>query len=505
MVNVQCSMEKIAQRLDALREEMRREHLGAFIFPSTDPHNSEYTADHWKGREWISGFNGSAGTAVVTLHAAALWTDSRYFIAADQQLEGTEYQLMRERVEGTPTIAEWLGKQLADERDKEVGLYGMDSTANAVQQLKSELRQHGGLTLRTNFDPLQRIWTNRPPLPMRPIVPQPIEYAGEDTVSKLARIRKALREQHADGMLMASLDDIAWTLNLRGSDVHCNPVFISYLLISTQTAILFVHEEKLTAEARQHLAANGVTTAPYTAVAEGLRRYPEYNILADPDEVSHTLMQAIQTNEIIRESSPVPMMKAVKNDAEQRGFRQAMIRDGVALVRFLRWLKPAVEAGGQTEMSVDRKLTALRAEQPLYQGLSFDTIAGYQAHGAIVHYEATPATDVPLKPEGLLLLDSGAQYIDGTTDITRTIALGPVSDEQRRIYTLVLKGHIQLQMLKFPDGASGTQLDAVARRGLWKSGLNFLHGTGHGVGSYLNVHEGPHQIRIIAQHPFMPV
>ena len=334
-----------------------------------------------------------------------------------------------------------------------------------------------------------------------------MEYAGEDTVSKLARIRKALREQHADGMLMASLDDIAWTLNLRGSDVHCNPVFISYLLISSQTATLFIYEEKLTAEARQHLTACGVATAPYTAITEGLRRYPDYNILADPDEVSYTLMKAIQSNELtshlsplishlLRASSPVPAMKAVKNDAEQRGFRQAMIRDGVALVRFLRWLKPAVEAGGQTEMSVDRKLTALRAEQPLYQGPSFDTIAGYQTHGAIVHYEATPETDVPLKPEGLLLLDSGAQYIDGTTDITRTIALGPVTDEQRRIYTLVLKGHIQLQMLKFPDGACGTQLDAVARRGLWKSGLNFLHGTGHGVGSYLNVHEGPHQIRM---------
>ena len=489
-------MEKIAQRIDALREEMRREHLSAFIFPSTDPHNSEYTADHWKGREWISGFNGSAGTAVVTLHAAALWTDSRYFIAAAQQLEGTEYQLMREKIEGTPTIAEWLGKQLAEERDKEVGLYGMDSTANDVQQLTTELRQHGGLTLRTNFDPLQRIWTNRPPIPMHPVVPQPLEYAGEETRSKLSRIRKALREQHADGMLMASLDDIAWTLNLRGGDVHCNPVFISYLLISSQTATLFIHEEKLTAEARQHLTSNGIATAPYTAIAEGLRRYPDYNILADPDEVSHTLMKAIQTKEIIKESSPVPAMKAVKNDAEQRGFRQAMIRDGVALVRFLRWLKPAVETGGQTEMSVDRKLTALRAEQPLYQGLSFDTIAGYQAHGAIVHYEATPETDAPLKPEGLLLLDSGSQYIDGTTDITRTIALGPVTDEQRRIYTLVLKGHIQLQLLKFPDGASGTQLDAVARRGLWKSGLNFLHGTGHGVGSYLNVHEGPHQIRM---------
>ncbi len=497
-------------KIESLRQEMRREQLFACIFPTTDPHNSEYTADHWKGREWISGFTGSAGTAVVTLTAAALWTDSRYFIAAAQQLEGTEFQLMRERIDGTPTIAEWLHTQhsqlssLNSKLSTEIAIDGSCCTTSSIDTLIQDLRQHGGLTLRTNIDLLQRLWTNRPAIPQAPVVPQPIEYAGEDVASKLTRIRRALRQVHADGMLMASLDDIAWTLNLRGADVHCNPVFVSFLLISSRSSTLFVDERKLTPAARQQLREAGVDTAPYTAVKEALRQYPDYNILADPDEVSYTLMQAIKTCRktvnsqllIVNSPSPVPAMKAVKNDAEQRGFRQAMIRDGVAIVRFLRWLKPAVEAGGQTEMSVDRKLTALRAEQPLYQGLSFDTIAGYQAHGAIVHYEATPATDVPLKPEGLLLLDSGAQYIDGTTDITRTIALGPVSDEQRRIYTLVLKGHIQLQMLKFPDGASGTQLDAVARRGLWKSGLNFLHGTGHGVGSYLNVHEGPHQIRM---------
>lgn len=489
-------MMTIQERIASLREEMQREHLAAFVFPTSDPHNSEYTADHWKGREWISGFNGSAGTAVVTRHSAALWTDSRYFIAAAQQLEGTEYQLMKEKVDGTPTIAEWLGRELADEVDKEVGIDGMTSTANDVEDLKEALRKHGGLTLRTNFDPLQRIWTNRPPVPMAAVVPQPLTFAGETVDSKLKRIRKALRELHADGMLMASLDDIAWTLNLRGGDVHCTPVFIGYLLISSQTATLYIYEEKLTAEARQSLTANGIATALYTDIIKGLRCYPDYNILADPDEVNHTLMKAIQTKEVIKEPSPVPAMKAVKNETEQEGFRNAMIRDGVALVKFLSWLKPAVEAGGQTEMSVSSKLEELRAQQPLYQGLSFDTIAGYEAHGAIVHYEATPDTDIPLRPEGLLLLDSGAQYQDGTTDITRTIALGPVTDQQRRIYTLVLKGHIQLQMLKFPDGASGTQLDAVARRGLWKSGLNFLHGTGHGVGSYLNVHEGPHQIRM---------
>lgn len=497
----------IAQRIDALREELRRENLFAFIFPSTDPHQSEYTADHWKGREWISGFNGSAGTAVVTLHSAALWTDSRYFIAAAQQLEGTEFQLMRERIDGTPTIAEWLGQECGP--GAEVALDGMCSSASAVKELIDELRKQGGITLRTNFDVLQRIWTDRPAIPTAPIVPQPLEYAGEDVASKLMRIRQALRQVHADGMLMASLDDIAWTLNLRGSDVHCNPVFVSYLLISTRSATLFVDEAKLTPAARQHLQQYGIATASYDAVKDGLRHYPDYNILADPDEVSDTLMHAIKYGKngqlsplnsqflnLISHPSPVPAMKAVKTEAEQQGFRQAMIRDGVALVRFLRWLKPAIAAGGQTEMSIDRKLTALRAEQPLYQSSSFDTIAAYQAHGAIVHYEATPDTDAPLRPEGLLLLDSGAQYIDGTTDITRTIALGPVTDRQRHIYTLVLKGHIQLQLLRFPDGASGTQLDAIARSPLWHEGLNFLHGTGHGVGAYLNVHEGPHQIRM---------
>ena len=502
-------MFNVQSKIDALREELQREHLFAFIFPTTDPHQSEYTADHWKGREWISGFNGSAGTAVVTLHSAALWTDSRYFIAAAQQLEGTEFQLMRECIDGTPTIAEWLHTQfsvLSSQFSTEVAIDGMTSSHAYVKALKDDLRKHGGLTLRTTFDPLQRLWTDRPPIPMAPIVPQPLEYAGEDVTSKLTRIRQALRQVHADGMIMASLDDIAWTLNLRGADVHCNPVFVSYLLISSRSATLFVHEQKLTPAARQQLQQYGIATAPYEAVKDAMRHYPDYNILADREEISDTLMHAIKygkngqlsplNSQIINLPSPVPAMKAVKTPAEQQGFRQAMLRDGIALVRFLRWLKPAVAAGGQTEMSIDRKLTALRAEQPLYQGLSFDTIAAYQAHGAIVHYEATPDTDAPLHPEGLLLLDSGAQYTDGTTDITRTIALGPVTDEQRRIYTLVLKGHIQLQLLRFPDGASGTQLDAIARRDLWQAGLNFLHGTGHGVGAYLSVHEGPHQIRM---------
>ena len=488
--------EEIAQRLSNLREIMQREHLDAFIFPSTDPHNSEYVPDRWKGREWISGFNGSAGTAVVTMHAAALWTDSRYFIAAEQQLAGTEFVLMRERVAGTPTIAEWLGKVLSDINGATVGVDGMVNTAADVEALIAGLRQQGGITVRTNFDPLAVIWTNQPPIPTTPIEVHSLEYAGESTTSKLSRIRMALRSLHADGMLVSALDDIAWTLNLRGSDVHCNPVFVSYLLIDTKTTTLFINDEKLTPDVKAYLTAQGVQTAPYNHIKDALRNYNEYNILLDPNVISYTLFKQVRTQEIVRASSPIPAMKAIKNEIEVEGFRRAMIRDGVALVKFLRWLQTAVVKGQETEISVAEKLTALRAEQPLFRGISFDTIAGYESHGAIVHYEATPETDAPLKPHGFLLLDSGAQYQDGTTDITRTIALGELTEEQREVYTLVLKGHIQLELAKFPSGASGTQIDALAREAMWRKGFNFLHGTGHGVGSFLNVHEGPHQIRM---------
>ena len=475
---------------------MKREHLSAFIFPSTDAHQSEYVADHWRGREWISGFNGSAGTAVVTMKSAALWTDSRYFLAAEEQLEGTEYQLMRLKIEGTPTIAEWLGKELQDVQSPEVGLDGMVNSYNYVKDLSYSLRKLGGITLRTNLDPLEQIWENRPSLPANPVEIQPLEYAGETLVSKVARIRKSLRELHADGMLVSALDDIAWTLNLRGTDVHCNPVFVSYLLIESDKVSLFVDDNKLSPEVKQYLQDNQVSLYKYNKVEKCLESYSEYNILLDGDETSYYLWKTVKCQEIVAAASPIPAMKAVKNKAEIEGYRSAMLKDGVAMVKFLKWLKPAVEAGGQTEISIDEKLTSLRAEQKLFRDISFDTIAGYAQHGAIVHYEATPETDVVLKPEGLILIDSGAQYQDGTTDITRTIALGAVSEEMKHIYTLVLKAHIQLELVKFPDGASGTQLDAVGRECMWREGYNFSHGTGHGVGSYLCVHEGPHQIRM---------
>lgn len=518
--------EIVNQRVEALREVMRREGLAAFIFPSTDPHQSEYVADHWKGREWISGFNGSAGTAVVTLTGAALWTDSRYFLAAEEQLRGTEFQLMKLKMPGPPTIAEWIGSQLSTPStlhhspSSEVGVDGTCMSAAEVRTLVAELRQQGGLTLRTNFDPLQQIWTDRPPIPEDKVTIHPLAYAGEATRDKIVRIRKALREQHADGMLMTALDDIAWTLNLRGTDVHCTPVFVSYLLISTTIVTLYVNRKKLTPEVEAYLQHEGVGVDDYANITRGLDDYFEYSILMDPEEVNYLLFKRGERREergekiglrgerhVVEAASPVKALKAVKNATEQAGFRSAMLRDGIALVKFLKWLDEAYWPNGanepnepnrpyETELSVDRQLTALRAEQPLYRDLSFDTIAAYGAHGAIVHYEATAESDIPLKAEGLLLLDSGAQYSDGTTDVTRTIALGPVSDEERRAYTLVLKGHLQLQNLKFPDGASGTQLDAVARMAMWREGMNYLHGTGHGVGSCLSVHEGPHQIRM---------
>ena len=499
-------MNEINQRIEDLRELMRREHLAACIFPSTDPHQGEYIPDHWKGREFISGFNGSAGTAVVTLHSAALWTDSRYFIAAAEQLKGTEYQLMKLKIEGTPTIAEWLGRECG--AGAEVCIDGWCSSASAVRELIADLRHEGGITVRTNLDPLRQIWRNRPVIPENPVEIYPLKYAGEPAREKMTRIREALRQLHADGMLMAALDDIAWTLNLRGTDVHCNPVFVAYLLISSKDVTLFVNQAKLTAEVSDYLKSEGIQVEDYEQVENGLKQYFEYNILLDPDEVNYRLYEIVKNKgrlndlpktEIVEEESPVKRMKTIKNETEIAGFRSAMLKDGIAMTKFLCWLSGYIgksEISELTEIAIDQKLTSLRAEQPLYRDISFDTIAGYGAHAAIVHYEATPETDIPLQPKGMLLLDSGAQYLDGTTDITRTIALGPLTEEEKKIYTLVLKGHIQIELCKFPSGASGTQIDILARKDMWREGLNYLHGTGHGVGTYLNVHEGPHQFRM---------
>lgn len=486
----------INERVAKLRSWMKENGFTAFVFPSSDPHNSEYVADYWKSREWISGFSGSAGTAVITLEHAVLWTDSRYFIAAEKELNGTGFQLMKLRVEGTPSVSEWLANELATCEAAVVGLDGNVNSFAEVAAMEQELATKGNITVRTDADPMAELWTDRPVIPDNEVQLHPLEYSGELTSSKISRVRKYLSEYGADGLLVTALDEIAWVLNLRGSDVHCNPVFVSYLLISPEKVTLYINNVKLSAEVNAYLASEKIDVDAYEAVVEGLRSYTGKSLLVDMTSTNYSLATAVPFEKLCSGGSPIVSMKAVKNKVEQDGFRAAMLRDGVAVVKFLAWLKSAVEAGGQTEISLDERLTALRAEQPKFKGISFDTIVGYEAHGAIVHYEATPETDIPVEPHGLVLIDSGAQYLDGTTDITRTIALGELTEEQRRVYTLVLKGHIQLDICRFPAGACGSQIDALARAPMWREGYNYMHGTGHGVGSYLNVHEGPHQIRM---------
>ena len=486
----------INERVGRLRSWMKENGFTAFVFPSSDPHNSEYVADHWKSREWISGFSGSAGTAVVTLEHAALWTDSRYFIAAEKELNGTGFQLMKLRVEGTPSVSEWLASELSTYERAVVGLDGNVNSFAEVAALEQELATKGNITVRTDADPMAELWTDRPVIPDNMVSLHPLEYSGESTSSKISRVRKHLLDCGADGLLVTALDEIAWVLNLRGSDVHCNPVFVSYLLIFPENITLYINNVKLPDDVKAYLMLEHIDVQAYESVVEGLRLYAGKSLLVDMSSTNYSLATAVPFKKVCSGVSPIASMKAVKNKVEQDGFRAAMLRDGVAVVKFLAWLKSAVEAGGQTEISLDDRLTALRAEQPKFKGISFDTIVGYEAHGAIVHYEATPETDIPVQPHGLVLIDSGAQYLDGTTDITRTIALGELSEEQRRVYTLVLKGHIQLDRCRFPAGACGSQIDALARAPMWREGYNYMHGTGHGVGSYLNVHEGPHQIRM---------
>lgn len=486
--------EIITNRVAALRTWMREHGLTAYIFPSTDPHSGEYVPDHWKSREWISGFNGSAGTAVVTLTRAALWTDSRYWLAAEEQTAGTPFQVVRcsRNVATADEMALWIKEE---GQDIAVGIDGWCVPLSYVRNLQHAMDRHH-MTLRTDLEPTAALWTDRPPLPDSPVGIHPLHYAGETADSKIMRIRKAIQAQGADATIITQLDDIAWTLNLRGTDVHCTPVFVSYLVIRPDTATLYIDPSKLTPDVEQYLQEIHVQTAPYASVTHDLGHNHELRYLIDPDTTNSTIAHAITTpSPVVEAECPVARMKTMKNASEIAGLRSAMLKDGVAMVRFLTQLSKS-DVRTFTEMSVDQKLTALRAEQPGFRDISFDTIAGYGPHAAIVHYEATPDTDVPLEPHGLLLLDSGAQYIDGTTDITRTIALGPLTDDERRDYTLVLKGHIRLATAVFPDGTTGTQLDVLARYAMWQQHKNYGHGTGHGVGSYLSVHEGPHQFRM---------
>lgn len=486
--------QSISERIDALRMTFSSNNIKAFIIPSTDPHLSEYVAPHWKSREWISGFTGSAGTVVVLKDKAGLWTDSRYFLQAAEQLEGSGITLYKEMLPETPSITDYLCMNLRP--GESVSIDGKMFSVTQVEQMKKELAAHN-LQVNLYGDPLTNIWKDRPAMPEAPAFIYDIKYAGRSCKDKIASIRATLKKQEVYALFLSTLDEIAWTLNLRGSDVHDNPVVISHLLITQNEAIYFVSPEKVTKEVGSYLEKQQVSIMAYNEVESYLNSFSGSNLLINPAKTNYTVYSAINPQcNIITGESPVTLMKAIRNEREIEGVHAAMRRDGVALVRFLKWLENAVPSGNETELSIDVKLHELRAAQPFYMGESFDTIAGYREHGAIVHYSATSESNATLQPSGFLLLDSGAQYLDGTTDITRTIALGELTEEEKKDYTLVLKGHIALAMAKFPAGTRGAQLDVLARLPLWKQGMNFLHGTGHGVGHFLSVHEGPQSIRM---------
>ena len=481
--------------IERLREWMRRHGLDAFIVPTADPHMSEYTADHWQSRKWLTGFTGSAGTAVVTATEAGLWTDSRYFLQAEEQLRGSGCKLYRLKIEGTPSVGEYLRDSLSE--GSTVGFDGRLFAEAEIEGLKSSLgTKH--ISMMSTPDPMDDIWTDRPEMPAGRAYVLDTRYAGLSAADKIGLIRKAIHSDEGTGIWVSALDEIAWTLNLRGSDVRCNPVVISHLYIGGDHAVLFVDPRKVDGEVSAHLASAGVDVKPYGEAEAFLRQELDgVPVIMDRMKTSYAIYNARTDNSVKAADNLTPMLKAVRNEVETSGLRNAMTRDGVALVKFLMWLEESMEARMPvTETDIADKLRELRSEQPLYIGESFDTIAGYGAHGAIVHYEATAETDVPLQPRGFVLIDSGAQYLDGTTDITRTIALGPLTDEERTDYTLVLKGNISLAMAVFPEGTRGDQLDVLARMPLWKRQMNYLHGTGHGVGSFLNVHEGPQSIRM---------
>ncbi len=477
-------------KVKALRTLMAEEKVDAFITPSTDPHSGEYVPTHWESRGWISGFNGSAGTAVVTTKKAALWTDSRYFLQAAEQIADTDYVLMKDKIEDTPSVAQWLGEVVG--KGGVVAVDGWVNTVTAVEELQNDLKAYG-LTLRTDVEPYSKIWTNRPELPVDKVFIQPMEFAGESAKSKIERIRKEVKKGGAEAVLVSMLDEVAWTLNLRGSDIDYNPVFVSYLLITQDTATLYIDPRKVDETVRQYLKGEGVEIQDYTEIENDLN-WMNTPVMVSPEKTNYAAYSAIKRT--VRKDCPVSTMKIMKNEAEIKGYHSAMLKDGIAMVKWMKWLLPAVEAGGQTELSLEKKLYECRAAQPLFRGVSFASIMGYAAHGAIVHYEPTEETDIPVEAKGLLLIDSGGQYQDGTTDITRTIPLGPLTWEERRDYTLVLRGFINLGRAVFPRGTYGTQLDCLARTPMWKYGINYLHGTGHGVGSFMNVHEGPHQFRM---------
>lgn len=487
--------QEIIDRINALRLQMKNAGITATIIPQTDPHQGEYLASHFQVRRFLSGFTGSAGTLVVTPSEALLWADSRYFIQAADQLEGTGIKLMKDGLPSTPGIADYLVQNLV--KGSVVGVDGWVFSVNETEALRKTLNAHG-IELKVDADIIDAVWTDRPALPDVPAFIHDNKYAGRDAADKISDILANARMQGADAVFISALDEIAWALNIRSRDVNCNPVAISFLYLSPKGSTLFILPEKINAEVADYLAKRNVAVAPYNSVADFLAALPaEEKVLLVAARNSGASRAILGERAIVTEISPVAMLKGCKNQAQIEGTREAMIKDGRALVGAFREIEETVAAGGRlTEIGVAEILTKYRSQQPLYFDMSFETIAGYGAHGAIVHYSATPETDVEISAENLLLIDSGAQYLDGTTDITRTISMGKTTAEQRRDFTLVMKGHIALGSQIFPEGTRGDQLDALARQFLWQNGLSYLHGTGHGVGHFLNVHEGPQSIRL---------
>ncbi len=487
-------MNTIQQRLSIFRDEMRKAGVAACIIPGTDPHASEYIADYWKEREWISGFDGSAGTAVVTLSDAGVWTDSRYFLQGSEQLKGTGFELMKMGMPETPDMLNWLAQVLKP--GEKVAVNPQMFSLNSFASMEKELAMNG-LQL-VSVDIPAAAWTARTPLPTDPFFVFSAEKAGRTCTEKIQAVRSEMQKAHADVFVMSALDDIAWLFNIRGRDVAYNPVVIAYAMLDANSCTLYLDEAKLTNETAAYLAAEKVTVKPYLEIYEDLNSLSLKNkVLVDGAKLNQSLFEAIPKScPKVNQMSPVFRLKALKNDVELAGIRKAMLKDGVALTRFFRWIEANIAGGTLSEVSIAEKLAAFRAEQGDFFGESFGTIAGFAGHGAIVHYRADVASDLKLTPDNILLLDSGGQYLQGTTDITRTISLGNTTAQQKSDFTLVLKGHIGLGSAKFPTGTRGSQLDILARKAMWDLGINYGHGTGHGIGHFLNVHEGPQSIRM---------
>ena len=487
----------ISERIAALREAMKQHNIDAYIIPTSDPHMSEYPADCWKYREWISGFTGSAGTIVITATKAGLWTDSRYFLQASTQLEGTGIELFKMMLPETPTIQEFLVHELNE--GETVGLNGETYSVDDACILEKSLAKRG-IKLNTNASLIDPIWKERPAIPEAPVFEMPIELSGKSVEDKLLDINKILHKAGADYTILSALDEVAWTFNIRGTDVAYNPVAVSYAFISEKESVLFVNPKKIPAEIAEHLKKEGVILADYGMLATFLSRLPEQTrVLIDKKRTNVAIYNALPKNSILIEGiSPANHLKIIKNETEIKGFRNAVLKDGIAMTKFFFWLEKTLKAGDKvTELSAATRLTALRAEQPQYVMDSFASISSYGAHGAIVHYSPTPETDTELRTDSLYLLDSGAQYLDGTTDITRTIALcDEPSEQMKKDFTRVLKGTIGIAKCKFPAGIRGCLIDAFARKALWDAGINYLHGTCHGIGHCLNVHEGPQSVRM---------